>query len=571
MPLLFAGFLTICCHVTVVLGHRSSCGQEAAGVRAMTELAFDRHERVMGGGGPSTGAVERPRRQEPVIVDPIRISLSFEGLYQRGRYCETVGQNVSILTQVGQYVQCTAADILTESRRWYLQYKVVPGAVRRIQEFLGLYVPLNTSIRIPSAGCADFYVPPQHKTAGISNADVVLYVASVPTVRADILAFAGACLLFTDDRPAAGGLNFHPKFLDEGTESYREMMVDTATHEILHALGFIDTTFKRRKIIRTAMIAGVNRSIFNGPEAIAAARQQTGCSTLVGPELNRDDLAHWSRKGWDTELMTPGGGTRLTMLTAAAMVDLGVGYAKNTFATYESMEWSKDVGCGPFTHSCNTTEGGAGSTFCFDDTSTAVDCSWDYTGFGLCGVSNGSVPINTTAFRYFPSKPYLGGDPSLDYCPRFEPFGNRFCTDASQSTNALDGSFFGATSRCFKATNLYLTTDPKGLSWKSIGPRCLRAACGGSGSNLVVFVGVGKSSELRLCPVGDVITNFTGYNGSVTCPENNATLLRLCASLSPTTLPPSITFATSSAECHAQTFAVFVTAVMLSAVLLLSS
>ncbi|GET86509.1 major surface protease gp63, putative [Leishmania tarentolae] len=54
--------------------------------------------------------------------------------------------------------------------------------------------------------CSTFEIPQIHITAGLSNAYLALYVASVPS-ELGVLAWAAICQLFPDGHPAVGVIN----------------------------------------------------------------------------------------------------------------------------------------------------------------------------------------------------------------------------------------------------------------------------------------------------------------------------------------------------------------------------
>ncbi|SYZ63450.1 Leishmanolysin (plasmid) [Leishmania braziliensis MHOM/BR/75/M2904] len=111
----------------------------------------------------------------------LRIAVSTADLTDPDYYCTRVGQRVS--NHAGAFVTCTAEDILTEEKRDILVTYLIPQALQlhverlRVRQVQGSWRVTGMTGPI----CGDFKVPKAHVTVGVSNADFVLYVASVPS------------------------------------------------------------------------------------------------------------------------------------------------------------------------------------------------------------------------------------------------------------------------------------------------------------------------------------------------------------------------------------------------------
>lgn len=498
---------------------------------------------------------------------PIRIAASYESLRRSRQFCEAAGQLVQSHENVSATVNCTSADILTDAKRYVIEYLVMPGAIRRVRNLLGLSDPISGPLRIPrSLVCEGFVAPSSHETDGIPDADMVIYVAAGAMETSDVVAYGTVCSRFSSSgRPAVGAINFNPRNVPDVapaqlSEAAREGLVDTATHELIHTLGFVPQSLYNRST--DMVIAGVTRRIFTGPFAVAAMRSHTGCgSPLAGIELHAADHAHWSPKYLDGDLMTPSGGYRFTAMTANALVDLGVGYILNGLAQRETITWGANFGCGPFTEPCNTTAGGAGTLFCFD-AARSDGCTHDRGGFGPCSVVTYSSDIPKQAFRYFPSSPRLGGYREWDYCPRYEPYAARRCrvipaqSSATTATTAVtsssvyqtrgigvlelpSGNYFGEDSSCFAVTSDFAPRFQTGSNTAT--HRCVQSSCA------TPTMEVRVTEALALCPAGAVLGNTSLFAGQLQCPTT-AGATTLCNALRQVTWAPSITAIPSRAR-----------------------
>jgi leishmanolysin len=485
-----------------------------------------------------TAAEERAfRAQAP---QPIRIVLSTEDLTTTSQYC-TATNDVRPTFSNGATTTCAAADVLTTAKRNLLVNTILPEALTRLAARIS--VNRLTSNLVVGSSCGDHTIPSAHSSTGVANADYVLYVSAGP-IGGSTLAWAGSCQTESGTgRPIVGRANFDPEHLEYATASELEGLLDTAVHEILHALGISGGFFGANGRSSTTTKRGKPVTELDSTMAalLAEARSFTGCSTLTGVELEDEGSSgsagsHFERRLYKDEIMTAAGGSKLSSFSLLALQDLGVGYTVNTAAA-EPMVWGKATGCGFHTEKCNTAAGGAGTYFCFEASSSVQGCSFDKTSIGYCTV--GTVSNLPSYFQYYSGEPTKGGTSSfMDACPYYQGYSNRNCTDADYdaSTNLyLAGNTFAADSRCHMATNLLRSR----YSPASSGPRCLQTRCTSGG--LVEFKVNG--SAYVTCPSdGATAGSIPGYDGTVTCPKASD----MCATFSSTTMTTTAAAASAS-------------------------
>jgi leishmanolysin-like peptidase len=190
---------------------------------------------------------------------------------------------------------------------------------------------------------------------GVENADFLIYVTSQTvgscpvTAGSGTLAFAASCRADQYDRPIVGYVNFCPVQIDEtateGSTSWNTQLT-TAIHEITHALGFSSSKFsyyrdhanggqphtsrnsfgqpnlgeispwgtpipKPATTVMTEATTERGHSVYKivTPKAVEKAREQFGCNTLNGVELENQGGAgtagdHWEKRIYMNDFMT---------------------------------------------------------------------------------------------------------------------------------------------------------------------------------------------------------------------------------------------------------------------------
>ncbi|EKF99446.1 surface protease GP63, putative, partial [Trypanosoma cruzi] len=169
---------------------------------------------------------------------PIRINVSTKDLNNTDMYCRSNRSYVKNL--LTGYEECQG-NALSEDKRKILIENVVPAAVKLHADRL-LVQPLKGPLVVPqfAAGsvCSGFTVPAEHRSAGVVNSDMVLYVAAAPGG-----VWALPCATLEDGRPVVGVMNIAPAVLFHGRLATR-----IAAHLMAHALGFAHSHMANRSM-----------------------------------------------------------------------------------------------------------------------------------------------------------------------------------------------------------------------------------------------------------------------------------------------------------------------------------
>jgi leishmanolysin len=458
---------------------------------------------------------------------PIRIVLRTDDLYN-GRYCTSASGTAPDFT--GQTTACTVqADIFTTEKRTLLLEQILPRALAKVSGALKVDATVG-NIFVPQGTCSGLYTIPSNDTSiGVANADYVLYVSAGKT-QGQVLAFAGFCTLSGRNRPLIGRANFGPAYISwnftNPTSSQNLQQVNTAVHEILHALGFSQQFYTDHflnasltPLLNITSRGGAPSPLFTGPKTTAYAQKYFNCtnpSIVQGAPLENEGssaYSHWNRRDLFQEVMSPViGDSRLTNFTLSYFEDTGFYYVN--YSTSESMTWGSNAGCGYVTDKCNTASGGFGTLFCNETNSNVDLCTFNRKAVGYCNV--GTFPSSTipSYWQYF-SNPNLGGSGTfMDYCPIVAAYSNRICGDFTPltQTDQVFGIYYGSGSRCVDTS-----ADLIDENFAGTGPtkRCFAMKC----YNNQLFIQVG--SAWVACPAtgeSAQVNAPAGFTGTLTCP-----------------------------------------------------
>ncbi|RNF06897.1 surface protease GP63, partial [Trypanosoma rangeli] len=282
---------------------------------------------------------------------PIRITVLTEDLKNDNqrrwlkRYCEKVGEEYT--NYLGHKVVCKDEHIMSEQKKQLYEKKIIPMAVKLHAERL-LVKPVSDKIRFPRSfgePCQHFKIPAEHKTGGVTGADMVIYAAAGP-FSFDIPVWGATCATLTDLRPSIGIMDFNPVYLTDSAWSVR-----VAARGLAYALGFSYEAMNEKGIVRSESTGrGIQRKMVTGHNVKVRAAAHFNCSSLNGMELENDDagaqrkMPHWEERSARDELMalTVGAGY-YTALTMAVFADLG--YYHVNWSMAEPMAWGNNTGC----------------------------------------------------------------------------------------------------------------------------------------------------------------------------------------------------------------------------------
>ncbi|XQJ25222.1 GP63, leishmanolysin [Leishmania guyanensis] len=411
----------------------------------------------------------------------MRIFTSWEDLTDPDYYCSYVGQLVD--NHAGSLDICEAKDILTDAKRDILVNYLIPQALQLHAERLKVKQVQGSWKVTGMEGdvCGTLKVPEAHVTVGVSNADFVLYVASVPS-EPGVMAWAVMCQAFADDRPAVGVVNIPASYI---RSPYDQIMVRTVTHEITHALGFDLLLFDVLELIHDVKnLRGKDYDVpvLNSPTVVAKAREQYGCPTLEYLELedtggSGSAGSHLKGRNAKDELMGPASDAGYyTNLTMAVLQDFG--FYQADFTKAEVMPWAHLASCDFITKKCmenNITQWPW--MFC-NTTESTYQCPTDRLKIGRCGIVTYEDPL-PTYFQYF-IEPQLGGRSDfMDLCPIIVGSSDSACNqDPSTASPSLkEFNLFSDSSRCLEGafTPKHSTGPPGPYNGLCANVKCDRA------------------------------------------------------------------------------------------------
>ncbi|KAK3597036.1 hypothetical protein CHS0354_022044 [Potamilus streckersoni] len=321
---------------------------------------------------------------------------------------------------------------------------------------------------------------------GVSDADFILYVASLSTQRCFIdqtIAYAAHCQLEAAlDRPVAGYFSLCPNAISTNPHEY-EILLSVLKHEILHSLGFTAALYAfyrdsngqpltardkfsnmppyipsigihqwSNKVVKkftrndwklkSGTVAKTVEMIIT-PNVVKEVRRHFNCSTLEGAELedqglNGTAITHWEKRVFENEAMT-GTYTQnpvISRITLALMEDTGW-YSVN-YNNSEELEWGDGLGCDFVKKSCfewiETRQEKKGDIhpFCNEVRrgSLDTDCTRNRRSAVMCNLGRFDTELQPK-YQYFHSLQGVspkeigmyGGTVALaDYCPFFQEF-----------------------------------------------------------------------------------------------------------------------------------------------------
>jgi leishmanolysin len=388
---------------------------------------------------------------------------------------------------------------------WYVD-EILPATAGFWSQALSV-VPVSGNLRVSSselegfAYCGDSEfteVPSEHKSDGVANADLILYVSASSSARfcpARTLAVAVPCNFDQFDRPTAGAVNVcldNIELNDDGTANadVTQDYMDVTIHEVGHVLGHSSNSYRffrdpdtgdprtsRPFSARTVTcVDGTSQSLIlpdentllfgenNGvriasivtPKVQTIARNQFDCQSLEGAQLEDQPTRPDSCVGdhWDERLFYPEAMSGVISPTANIMSSLTLalmedsGWYKANYTMSRMSPWGLGMGCDFVTSLClvngEVPDYGRGF-FCNDAEDRG--CSSEHTHKMECQLLDyaylvGSEPPESP-FIYFPSSPNLGGPRQSDYCPVYGTLYENFktggldCSDPS-NVNALN-------------------------------------------------------------------------------------------------------------------------------------
>lgn len=548
--------LVLCCAAlcSAAMAH-SLGGHECVHDKLMKHLGgVDFHEQQMlshDGSGSDSSA--RRLQSSGDVFEPIRIAVKTDRITnpasEGNLICRSDADQFlpTIATSSSDRSPCSAADVLTSSKRDFLLNKLLPAAVEWFNATLSVR-PVSGNLilnqPLPAGSCygSGYYYtltccadqqPSSYSSPGIPNADFLLDVTARPT-SGSTLAWALTCQSNSIARPVSGMANFGPKHMSDDPARWDEQLA-TAIHEISHALGFSSSKFpyfrkpgttiaqSSSNILKTYTERGRTVQKLVTPVVQAKVLEHFGCDgstwPSIGAELEDDGGSgtagsHLQKRIFANEYMT-GSADPVSVYSAVSLaVFEDSGWYKVDFTQAEPLPFGAGEGCDFAYKPCNEWP----STY-FCTSSSQVVCSPDMREQLQCRIVNWGVDLPGNS-QYLPGKPSYGGpDPFRDYCPLYVSSGQR-CDDSGALTSWYYGELVGPSSRCFAGTwRVKLegsTTLPEHVG-------CLQTSCDALPGKLQLALSNSNTghTEYITCPVAGGLVSLPAsseFEGAVECP-----------------------------------------------------
>jgi leishmanolysin len=448
-------------------------GPENADVRREVSKLEERIDRYQTGFPPSDHSV--PYEDHP--YDP---ETKKKRLLQSSNDTSTTTERSENFKPIRIFFYTDALDNIRDSSNaakidWYKNV-ILPKTAEFWSQALSV-IPVSGRLRVSSTeldgfsycGDSDFTeVPNDHKSDGVANTDLILYVSGSDSQRfcpSRTLAVAVPCNFDQFDRPTAGAINVcldNIELNEDGTATSDVVKdyVDVTIHEVGHVLGHSSNSYRfywdpetgeprtsRPFSSRTVTcVDGTSRSLIlpsdntmkffddDGrrfasivtPKVRAVARNQFDCQSLEGAQLENQPTRAESCAGdhWDERLYYPEAlsgvisptANILSSLTLALMEDSG--WYKANYTSSRMSPWGLGSGCSFVNQPC-LTQGTSGGTevpsygrgfFC--NSGEEKGCSSEHTHKMACTIIDYYYFVPQTLpdvqYQYFPDAPSKG-------------------------------------------------------------------------------------------------------------------------------------------------------------------
>lgn len=519
-------------------------------------LSHDERRRLTSSPQPYEFTVnEQGRAMQTATYSPIRIKVDVSRLYDGadGQFaCMNAGDiYIPTLAKAStDRATCTAGDVITEEKRAYLRDVLVPQAVAFYTQSLSVR-PVAGNLTLPypmpdyacfadgsfyyNLVCCDRNFPQALRTVGIPNADYLLVVTARPTAGS-VLAWATECQSDQYARPLCGHANISPARMSMSSKDLPNQ-ISVVTHEIGHALGFSSSKYgsfrKPGTLARVDSLTDVLSTTFDTtlgkvvkrivtPKVVSFVKSHYNCDNWPNAGGEIEDYggsgtagSHWEKRLVMNELMNPVSEPYMVKsgLTLSYFEDSG--WYSVDYSIAERLPWGENQGCDFVRKKCSD----GWSPFYFCRTVNENGCTADMRYQGQCNLDNNPYVTYPANYQYFPGNTGMGGkQPHTDYCPYYQLFSTRDCTDPSSIAYFFYGERPGSGSRCFMGTYQLRTVTAA----PAMHGGCVQTACS-SLTNLIEVTLTGTPATVVNCPKdGGTVDLSTlpnsNFVGTLLCP-----------------------------------------------------
>jgi len=384
--------------------------------------------------------------------------------------------------------------------------------------------------------CCNSYWPQQYRNPGAANADYVIILTTRPT-RGSLLAWALECMADQVARPTAGHVNLSPARVSTDPKEF-SYQLSVIIHEIMHALGFnankmaffrkpgtLDPVDAETDVISRAFDVEQGKTVTKviTPHVVAAAQAHYGCFNWPGAGMELEDGggggtagSHWEKRTAMYDIMN--GVSERAMYKSAITLAFfkDSGWYSVDYSRSERLPWGNGEGCDFVTRKCSAWD--TGRYFC--TTEGELGCTTDLRYGAACSLATDA--ISRPSHQQYFGTPFKGGSSSIsDYCPYFQGYTNRDCTDTGTVQFFYYGEAAGAGARCFKGT-YQLRSVSAALRTHS---GCLQAQCDVLTNAITVTLAASPPLVVR-CPRAGGVVDLAGlensaFVGTLICPRSD--------------------------------------------------
>lgn len=387
--------------------------------------------------------------------------------------------------------------------------------------------PVIGNLTLPNIfTCGPVEVPEYLKTVGVP-ADIIIFVNSDSFPFNSFAARAAHCA--NEDPPfenvIAGFLQVNSFFFNQLSE---EDELQLFPHEITHILGFsqplfdyyhkaADVLYEPEEIQDFSFERGapVRRIIL--PQVVAAAREEFGCDSLEGVEVEgttQDIGSHWEKRTMFHEYMISDITIKevvFSRITVALLNSTGWYFVDPTYTQPIGNGYKQ--GCSYLVDPCLSAEKALFEEFC-DSFGTEV-CESTHLHVGVCNLKNLTLPV--PAFYQWFDDPELGGlDMFNDYCPYVRPLDSKNCRGREVNATLVNPQLYGdeACSDCRCVEGVFQSNS----SVKDRVATCYRVLhCDLLAHEVTLKVGDAKVN----CSFTGEEVAIPGLSGSLNCPASD--------------------------------------------------